>query len=196
MAWFADKLRSRRYSMNLQLLQARFASSDKLYHATAIVRAAELLTRVTFDDFATGVRIQRIAFGVLDSSADESRALYNAVEDVLSAGITQRKNSSKQMIKHLGADAAKEFDRHVQAHEDGLRLILVALSRKADDAMKIKARALRESLYGAKDAIPDAIAILQHEDQATESFGAGKDERDYESIETHANSIALASITW
>jgi len=57
---------------------------------------------VTFDDFATGVPIQRIAFGVLDSSADESRALYNAVEDVLSAGITQRKNSSKQMIRLLG----------------------------------------------------------------------------------------------
>jgi hypothetical protein len=196
MGWLTDKLRSGRYSMNLQLLQADLASSSKQHRASVVVAAAAMLAKLQVDDFITGTQLERAAFGVIGTSSEEASGFYNALEDVLSMAEAQRKQVVKQATDRLGAEGAKEMNRHAQIQQQGIRLILVALARKVDDSFKAKARILRESMYESKELISTEVSSLKQQDELTASLSLNIQQRDYESIEVKAELIALSFVGW
>jgi len=193
--WFTSRLRAGRYSMNLQLLKADLSGSSAQHHAVVIVEAAAMLVKLQADDFVMGSLLERAAFESGASSQDAEN-LYDALEDVLSTAEAQRKQISKHAMERLGAEAAQSMNRRAMAQEQGLRLLLVALARRADESFKAKARALREGLYGARESIPAVVANLQREDQLTNSLGLNAQERDYENIQLRAELIGMSFLGW
>jgi len=154
--------------MNLQLLKSDLAGSLAQHHAAVIVEAAAMLTKLQSDDFVMGRLLMRAAFE-FGASSQDAESLYDALEDVLSMAEAQRKQTSKHAKELLGADGAQNMNHRALVQEQGLRLLLVALARRADESFKAKARALREGLYEAKEEISTVVAHLQREDQLTNS---------------------------
>lgn len=193
--WLVNRLRAGRYSMTLQLLKADLSGASAQHHAAVIVEAAAMLTKLQADDFVMGTLLERAAFE-LGTSSQDAESLYDALEDVLSAAEAQRKQIAKHAKERLGAEAAQSMNRRAQVQGQGLRLLLVALARRADESFKAKARVLREGLYGAKDAIPAVVADLQREDQLTNSLGLNAQEKDYENIQLKAERIGMSFLGW
>lgn len=193
--WFTNRLRAGRYSMNLQLLKVDLSGSSAQHHAVVIVQAAAMLAKLQADDFVLGKLLEKAAFGS-GASSQEAENLYKALEDLLFTFEAQRKQISKQLKERLGAETAQSMNRRALVHEQGLRLLLVALARTADDSFKEKARALREGMFGARESIPSVVAELQREDQLTNNLGLNAQERDYENIQVTAKLIWIHILGW
>jgi len=181
--------------MNLQLLKADLSGSSAQHHAAVIVEAAAMLAKLQSDDFAMGNLLERAAFESGGSSQDAEN-LYDALEDVLSVAEAQRKQISKHAKDRLGAEASQSMNRRALVQEQGIRLLLVALARRADESFKAKARALREGLYSAREAISTVTADLQREAQLTNGLGLNPQERDYENIQLKAELIGMSFLGW
>ena len=193
--WLTKKLRSGRYLMNLKLLEAELAGSSSQHHAEVIVAAAGMLAKLQADDFIAGIQLERAAFESMSASPQDIEALYDALEDVLNLTEAQRKqlqNASGQ----LGIEAARDMDRRVEIQQQGLRLILVSLARKADDGFKAKAKTLQRGFFSARDAIEGVISKLRRQDELVASLGIGAATRDYESMKVKAKIIAFSFVTW
>jgi hypothetical protein len=86
--------------------------------------------------------------------------------------------------------------RRTILQEQGLRLLLVALARRADESFKAKAKSLQDGLFCAREAIPIAVSDLQREDQLANSLGQNAQERDYEGIQLKAELIGMSFLGW
>lgn len=194
--WFAKMLSASRYAMNLKLLEADLLKTSSNQHANVIVAAAAFLEKISKDDFTTGTLLSRAVLEPFGTSEESAKAFYNTIEDVLNATEAQRKKTREVIAARHGENAAQIVDQHLAVQHQSLRLLLVALARKADDRFKIKARSLRECLCEAQPHIADAVAELRQFHEHTSGMGSPAELPDFEVVEVQADLFCFACVGW
>lgn len=191
--WFTKKLRAGRYSMNLQVLEAGLRGTPADHWADAIVAAAAVVKRLQTDNFVVGTRLDRAVLEPGGCTQVEAEGFYDTLEDVLGVADAQLKGLRKAATARLGAEGALQLEKRAQVHSDGIRLLMVALARQADEAFKIKARVLREPLCGADEALGPAVTRLQ---AAEALMDPRHTPDDFDAIRTKASLFSMSALGW
>lgn len=194
--WLASKLRAGRFAMNLKLVETDLVGAAPQERASALVAAAAMIEKLSIDDVMTGMLLGRAVLEPFGTTPDDALNFYNVLEDVLNVTEQQR----KQVVKHAGArmgrDAARDIDRELQVHQQGIRLLMVALARKVDESFKPKARVLREALYDAKEQIVSAVDLFKTRQELTASLATQGSPPNYANIKVTAELFAFATVGW
>jgi len=194
--WIVKKIRAGRFAMNLKLLEEDIRDLNSDGVAAIIVAAASMLVKVRIDDFITGSGLIKAATESSYISSEDALFFYNSLEDILTATEAHRNKITHQIAASAGSSAASEVERHARLQQSGLRLLMVSLARKVDDAFKPKARVLREKLYSARSAIPSAVVTLEKLANLTQAIPARGDPQDFEQIETTAELFSYSFLGW
>ena len=196
MGWITDKLRAGRYSMNLQLLEADLTAASSLHRATVMATAVNMIEKMQADDFITGSLLDRVVMEPFGTSEDVAQGFYNTLEDVLNAAEKQRKQILQHTISRLGADAAKDMDRRAQTHQQGIRLLMVVLARKADPQFKTKTRKIKELLFDAGSEIDAAVNVFEREHKALASVAPDTTARDFGAFRQSVKAFSFTLLGW
>jgi hypothetical protein len=181
--------------MNLQQFRWGIERLPIEHRATILVETAVLLIKFQAADFVTGKQLERAAFGY-EVSREQAVEFYNAIEDVLTTSESHRKQEMKVVASRFGPEFADMMNQRTELQQQSLRLILVALARKADESFKVKVQGLSGHLLAAKESILAATSNLQREDTLSASLGIAAERRDYEEIALKAELVVLSLVGW